>query len=410
MRASYRRLAARYQALLETIRNKTEARFGLVRLVSRALKATDVGWALIRGGSMAFSNTAFQRLCHARPDDGAWHVTVPEGAPLSAPPGDGGPHSSLSELVGGLARNLEEAPAERQLRFRALSRQRVMDVVLERSGDSRSGDGVLAMVRDVTASARMEADLTEAQPRLLQHERVRALGEVALGVAHDVNNIIGALQLRVEVLAHDPACVASQSQNIAALQRIAEDAGRLVSRLQSLARPRGEDDQMLDLRQVVMEAAEIAGSGLALRARQAGIELRIEAELGPLPKVRGNADDIRNIVVNLLINAKDAMPAGGVIRVSGESTAREVVIRVEDQGTGLPADIGERLFEPFYTTKGPRGTGLGLAMARRAMERLGGSISAWNRAEGGATFELRFSRDRRRGPSAERPPVADRQL
>jgi signal transduction histidine kinase len=106
--------------------------------------------------------------------------------------------------------------------------------------------------------------------------------------------------------------------------------------------------------------------------------------------VLGEAANLRYVFINLLLNARDAMPNGGTIRVRGTHTGSRVVITVEDEGTGIPKAHLHSIFRPFFTTKGSHGTGLGLSMAYGVMSRVGGSITAANRPEGGAVFTLTF--------------------
>ena len=116
----------------------------------------------------------------------------------------------------------------------------------------------------------------------------------------------------------------------------------------------------------------------------------IEVEVPPLPRVHGTATDLRYVVIDLLLNARDAMPRGGTIRVRGVTANTKVVITVEDEGTGIPEPYLRSIFRPFFTTKGSQGTGLGLSMAYGVMSRMGGSITAANRPQGGAVFTLSF--------------------
>ena len=106
----------------------------------------------------------------------------------------------------------------------------------------------------------------------------------------------------------------------------------------------------------------------------------------------GVRDTLVNVMINLVVNARDAMPEGGVVRIVGDSNASAVLLAVEDQGTGIPAQVLPRMFRPFFSTKRDRGMGMGLSIARQVMRQLGGNITAANRPEGGARFELQFPR------------------
>jgi CheY-like chemotaxis protein/two-component sensor histidine kinase len=234
-------------------------------------------------------------------------------------------------------------------------------------------------------------DTAEAQ------ERLRALGELASGIAHDLNNTLHAMRLR---LARLDGCVGSCSEHAEDLRvigRITADAGARVKRLQDLARRREDvPDERVDLASAVASALEVVRSAHEDPERRHTLDVR----LPPLPPVVGNAAEIAHVFVHVLSNARDAMPAGGRIAIEGRvAPDGGAEITVSDTGTGIPRELLGRIFDPFFTTKGRRGTGLGLSMAASVLRRLGGSISARNGAGGGAVFTLRF-------PGA--PPVAAR--
>jgi signal transduction histidine kinase len=143
----------------------------------------------------------------------------------------------------------------------------------------------------------------------------------------------------------------------------------------------------IDICAVVRHVVEFAGTSFTERL---GKRIDISVQLPTLPQVWGVAADLRQMFMNLLLNARDAMPRGGTIRIRGYAARNRVVIKVEDEGTGVPAAIRQQIFDPFFTTKGENGTGIGLALARDLMTRIGGRISVTNRSRGGAIFTLRF--------------------
>jgi CheY-like chemotaxis protein len=125
-----------------------------------------------------------------------------------------------------------------------------------------------------------------------------------------------------------------------------------------------------------------------------------------LSLVRGPASDLRQVFLNLLLNAADAVDRQGEIKIDSTIGDSAVIVRVADNGAGIPAQHIDRIFEPFFTTKGPRGSGLGLSSAREIMESIGGSISAINSADGGAMFVLRFPLVKPRNDAASDQPPA----
>jgi signal transduction histidine kinase len=175
------------------------------------------------------------------------------------------------------------------------------------------------------------------------------------------------------------------------LKAIVEAQSGLIARLKALARRPEEDPEPVRLLdQIVRPAVQLVESVLQPKTERKAIWVRIDERLGQLPPVLAVRDGLVNLVINLLVNARDAMPKGGQVLIGGKVSGGQVCLTVEDQGTGIPDDVLPRIFEPFFSTKADRGMGMGLAMARQLMRRLGGDILARNRPEGGAAFELRF--------------------
>jgi CheY-like chemotaxis protein len=148
----------------------------------------------------------------------------------------------------------------------------------------------------------------------------------------------------------------------------------------------------VQLAEIVGQAIDLTTTSIEGRYLISGKAIRIVSCLeAGLPEVRGPASELRQVFLNLLLNASDAMPQGGTIRVQSEVEHDTVTVRVSDQGTGIAPQNLDRIFEPFFTTKGPRGTGLGLSLARKVMDTIGGSIAATNQLAGdGAVFTLKF--------------------
>jgi CheY-like chemotaxis protein len=226
---------------------------------------------------------------------------------------------------------------------------------------------------------------------MLNQERLKAVGELASGIAHDLNNSLNALRLRVELLSGDSTLSPGAQESLRLICRIVNDAASTIGRLQDFARRRHDRPvESADLSAIIRQSVEIARSTLEEKGALLGHSIRVDLRLPRLPAVIGEPSELRQIFLNLLLNAQDAMPNGGTVRIDGGASADTVVITVADEGQGIARDHLDRIFDPFFTTKGERGTGLGLSTAYGAMRRLGGSISAANRAEGGAIFTLTF--------------------
>jgi signal transduction histidine kinase/CheY-like chemotaxis protein len=249
----------------------------------------------------------------------------------------------------------------------------------------------VVMIHEATARFGVDHELGRTREALTQHERMRAIGELASGVAHDLNNTLHAMNLRLSLIEQSEACRAAQGSNITALSRAINDAALVVGRLQDFARQRVDPSlDRIDVSAVVGEAIELVRTTIEGESSLAGKPVRIRTQLPVLPGVTAPASDLRHVVVNLLLNARDAMPEGGNIEVVGEAKGDRVILQVLDEGCGIPEKDLEKIFSPFFSTKGARGTGLGLSNARAVLERVRGEISARNRPSGGACFTIAF--------------------
>lgn len=256
-----------------------------------------------------------------------------------------------------------------------------------------SRDSGLEAILEKLRQARSEEERERARQALIEHEHLRALGEMASGIAHDLANTLNAMRLRLELIQRDTGLSEHQRGHLDALMHIVSDARERVSHLHDFARQRpgqARPGEPVQLAGVVREAVEIARADLEEQAARAGILVSVEVEVPPLLRVSGSAADLRYVFINLLLNARDAMPGGGTIRVRGHASNGQAILTVEDEGTGIPEEHLPSIFRPFFTTKGRQGTGLGLSMAQGVISRAGGTITAANRPERGAIFTLTF--------------------
>jgi GAF domain-containing protein/anti-sigma regulatory factor (Ser/Thr protein kinase) len=246
-------------------------------------------------------------------------------------------------------------------------------------------------------------DLRRAQDELLRTEKLRALGQLAAGMAHDLNNMLAAVLGQVELLKiRMPDPMVREALGI--LETAAADGAGIVRRIQDFARQRPAARlSPCRLAQVVDEAVEITRPRWKDEAERRGVGIRLRTALGQLPDVLGNPAEIREALTNLLINAIEAMPSGGEIVLEGAAEAEAVLLSVRDTGVGMSADVQAKIFEPFFTTKGMRGTGLGLSLVYGIMERHGGRIAVESAPGQGTVFTLRFQRAH--GEDTPQPPA-----
>jgi signal transduction histidine kinase/CheY-like chemotaxis protein len=389
----YLAVVGKYEALVRRHGADSAAGASTIELALEALRASRDGLALYGEGRFLVRNGGWLELGRGR-----W--TVADGASDAAP----------LELEAAAARMARELLAAGEPRARALlvreGQALCLELRLERV-ETPERRLVIVVGEDVTERVRSERELARAREALAAHERMRLLGELASGVAHDLNNTLHALGLRIGHLAAT-SLDERQRENVEVLARICADAAERVSRLQELARRREDvPTESFDVAGVIEEAIGAARTELDERAYARGVRYEVEAALARGVHAVGSACELRHVFVNLLLNARDAMPGGGRVRISSRVVEGRAEVRVQDDGTGIRAEHLDRLFDPFFTTKGPAGMGLGLAIAEGVMRRLGGAISAANVPGGGAVFTLTFpiANPPSAGEPAPRPPA-----
>jgi two-component system, NtrC family, sensor histidine kinase HydH len=237
---------------------------------------------------------------------------------------------------------------------------------------------------------RVGEELRQAREDIVRAERLAAVGEVAAGVAHEIRNPLTSVKLVVQRAA-ERRPIHSLSEN--QVQVLLEEVSRIEHTVQGLldfARPDKPQRTRCPLAPIIKRTLTL----LEGRLHRQQVELIVHEE-DASPWVNVDPPQIQQVLVNLIINALDAMPAGGRIEVRQFVSAEtdEVVVEIEDDGPGISADIIDRLFEPFATTRST-GSGLGLAISRRLIEDQGGSLQAANSAAGGAVFAIRLPVDR----------------
>jgi signal transduction histidine kinase/ActR/RegA family two-component response regulator len=363
------------------------------------LRLASTPLALVEGRRVAIGNRSFEKL--ARKSSGArWQRCDLEPSETDRP--CRGLNRLLINEVAALA-GAKGDPVTRT--YRRIDQTQYLEASYWRSLGGGAGDQTVVMIQEATARVQAEQEVTRIRQALIQHERMRAIGELASGVAHDLNNTLHAMSLRLSLIEQSATCQTEQGSNIAALSRAINDAALVVGRLQDFAR-QGTDRALdrVDVTAVVGDAIEMVRTTIEGETSLDGAPVRIRTRLPALPPVTALASELRLVIVNLLLNARDALPSGGTIEVAGQEIDGRVILEVRDNGSGIPAADLENIFSPFFTTKGTRGTGLGLSNARSVLARLGGEISARNRPEGGACFSLSFPIAS--GPQSSRPERA----
>lgn len=242
------------------------------------------------------------------------------------------------------------------------------------------------LVREYGLVGEFESERHILREQLIRAEKMRALGEMASGVFHDINNILGAVLGRIELMQHrteDEELKKSLDQ----VDRIALQGAATVKRLQEFSRSHQETEfRITDLGQVIEDALEVTRHRWETQAQQKGFTYKITKEFQPSVTVNGIHPQLVDAVANLLLNAVDAMPQGGELILRTERTPEGCRLSVRDAGIGITAEQIERVFSPFYTTKGVQGTGLGLAVVHDIVERHQGNIHVNSQPGNGSEF------------------------
>lgn len=255
-----------------------------------------------------------------------------------------------------------------------------------------------AELRDSLAAA--YDDLKQTQQAVMQQERLRALGQMAGGIAHDINNAITPVALYTKVLLErEPALSQRVRDYLGTVGRVVKDVGATVARMREFSR-RGDsetDMHAVSLNDLVPQVVELTRARWSDMPQQRGVVVNVVTQLEhDLPLVIGNEAELREAATNLIFNAVDAMPEGGTITIRTAVTKRvpareaHVLFEVADSGVGMDEMTRQRCLEPFFTTKGERGTGLGLAMVYGMAQRHKASLNIVSALGKGTGIRLEF--------------------
>jgi CheY-like chemotaxis protein/nitrogen-specific signal transduction histidine kinase len=253
--------------------------------------------------------------------------------------------------------------------------------------------GVQAVARDVTDAKRLEK-------QAIQMEKITALGEMAGGVAHDFNNLLAAILGRTQLVKlyldrrESDQGIKPDSQiaeGLEIIERAASDAAETVRRIQEFTRLHTQERFVLvNLHELVRDVVELTRPGWKDQAESRGIKIKVTERLGEVYPVSGSPSELREVLINLMVNAVNAMPDGGEILIQTGAKKDVSWISVADTGIGMSRDVQKRAFDPFFTTRGPQSSGLGLSVSYGIAERHGGEILIKSRKRRGTTVTLRL--------------------
>ncbi|HET9539321.1 MAG TPA: ATP-binding protein [Candidatus Limnocylindria bacterium] len=235
-------------------------------------------------------------------------------------------------------------------------------------------------------------DLRTTQTRIVEGETLRAVGQMASGMAHHVNNLLAVISGRVQLLL-GRTTQPEVRRPLEIVQQATFDAADVVRRVLGFTAVQPViSGASVDLNDIVREVAELTRPRWRDEAQIRSAALDVVLELGEVPRVNGDASALREVVMNLLFNAIDAMQQSGTIRITTWGADDWAHCSVADTGVGMSDEVRAHAIEPFFTTKGPRGTGLGLSVSHSVMQRHGGELSLRPNEGGGTVVTLRLPR------------------
>jgi signal transduction histidine kinase/ActR/RegA family two-component response regulator len=359
-------------SLEQEVLQRTAALQGSESRYRALVEGAPLGIAIVQGGRVVYSNPAYQRLTAGDTRNPFELLDDEERTTLLGEMSEW----SRSEVFG--PREVRLVTKDNPARFATM---RWMAVELE--GEAAD----LCLLEDVTAVRKL-------QEQVVVSDKLRALGELASGVAHDFNNCLAIILGRCQLLAlrsQDPAIL----QGLSIIEKAASDGGQTVRRIQDFARMRKETRrESIDVRELIEDVVEITRSKWKNEAQGKGLSIEVDTQFAHTATIDGNAAELREALTNLIINAVDAMPKGGRLsfRARDERVDERDMVRVEvsDTGQGIPREVQAQIFDPFFSTKGNLGTGLGLSITYGIVTRHGGTITVESVPDEGTTFVLRM--------------------
>lgn len=228
-------------------------------------------------------------------------------------------------------------------------------------------------------------ELRAAQRRLIESERLAALGRMAASIAHEVNNPLGIIKNYLTIISKSPSMTDDVKNHVNVVDDEVDRIARIVRQLLDFYRPTLEKQTKIDVIEILNSTLEL----ISHKLESIGIKI-VKRFDGDTLYVMGSANKLRQVFLNLILNARDVMSRGGTLTVTARKIDEFVQLDFSDNGTGISSDDLPNIFEPFYTTKQESGTGLGLAVCHGIIGSHNGTIYASNNPTGGATFTIKI--------------------
>ncbi|MBU3114661.1 hybrid sensor histidine kinase/response regulator [Clostridium lacusfryxellense] len=231
---------------------------------------------------------------------------------------------------------------------------------------------------------------SDMQNRLLQNEKLRTMGEMAAGITHDINNILTPIVGSVQLL-KDKTNEKEILKLLNVIEICAYDGINITNKVKKITKKYNDDGfETFNLDSVILDAIDLTKSKWLTESIFKGIKIRIIKSLNSNQTVQGNITEIREVFINIITNAIDAMPKGGIIEVTTKNDDKKLVIDITDNGSGMSKEIQKRIFEPFFTTKGNNGSGLGLSISYNIIVSHKGSMEIKSEERVGTSFIVKL--------------------
>lgn len=265
-----------------------------------------------------------------------------------------------------------------------------------------------AAVQAVTITGEVLAEPDSWTLNQTQRHRMETLGRMTMGIAHDFNNLLSGILGYTELLktlALGEVPEATLREHLGTIEQAALDGAALVRKIQQYLRQEKQTHfELLDLPSLIQDCLSLTRPYWYNEPRRQGIAISTDLQLAAVPPIRGNGAELREVFINLLLNAVQAMPAGGTLTCrTWLDPALGVRAQVADTGTGMSEPVVERIFEPLFTTKGERGNGMGLAVSYGIVQEHDGTIAVDSALGQGTTFTLTFPPARETAPAPAEP-------
>jgi len=235
-------------------------------------------------------------------------------------------------------------------------------------------------------------ELKQAQDKIVQAEKLRAMGEMASGVAHDFNNVLAVVLGNIQLLLHQLDRLSPEEirEGLKVIERSSKDGAETIRRIQEFTGVRRDREFVtLSLNEIIAEVVNITQPRWRDQTQKKGIQVELTTQLGDISLIMGNPSELREVLTNIIFNAVDAMPKGGKLTITTQPQSEDwVEVRVADTGIGMTEEVKRRVFDPFFTSKGVTNSGLGMSVSYGIIKRHGGEILIESEPGKGTTFVI----------------------